>query len=274
MSRTVSWFSCGAASAVATKLALADNPETIVAYCEVKQEHPDNQRFLLDCQKWFGKQILVLGNDKYDRSTYEVFRKTRYLVGPGGARCTGELKKKVREQWALPDDINVFGYTAEEQHRLDRLLDSNNGLRVVTPLIDHQLNKQDCLAMINNAGIELPAMYKLGFKNNNCVGCVKASSPSYWRLVERHFPEQFAEINEIERELGRAVNKIDMGTVKKRYPEIYERLKTEGIHEKMYWRPQLHELPDDIIAMDNSPDVQCGIFCHMAEEQYRPTENW
>ena len=274
MSRTVSWFSCGAASAVATKLALADNPDTIVAYCEVKQEHPDNQRFLQDCQDWFGKEILILGNDKYGRSTYEVFRKTRYLVGPGGARCTGELKKRVREEWSRHDDINVFGYTMEEEHRLERLLDSNNGLRVVAPLIDHQLGKQDCLAMINNAGIELPAMYKLGFKNNNCVGCVKASSPAYWKLVEQHFPEQFNEINEIERELGRAVNKIDMITVKKRYPEVYKRLEEEGLHEKMYWRPQLHELPTDIIAMDNSPDVQCGIFCHMAEKQYTLTEDW
>ena len=37
MSRTISWFSCGAASAVATKLALAESDVTIV-YCEVVQQ--------------------------------------------------------------------------------------------------------------------------------------------------------------------------------------------------------------------------------------------
>lgn len=44
-------------------------------------------------EKWFGQEIIILGNDKYNRSIYEVFKKTRYLKGPSGARCTGELKK-------------------------------------------------------------------------------------------------------------------------------------------------------------------------------------
>ena len=41
MSRTICWFSCGAASAVATKLTLKDTPDAIVAYCETGAEHPD-----------------------------------------------------------------------------------------------------------------------------------------------------------------------------------------------------------------------------------------
>ena len=84
MTRTISWFSCGAASAVATKLALNEDPDTIVAYCEVKEEHPDNKRFIKSCEKWFGKEILIMGNDKYKRSIDEVFTKRkvpRYLRG-------------------------------------------------------------------------------------------------------------------------------------------------------------------------------------------------
>lgn len=268
--RIVSWFSCGAASAVATKLAIAENPEVIVAYCEVAEEHPDNKRFLLDCQEWFGQEIVILGNDKYNRSIYDVFEKTRYLVGPGGARCTGELKKKVRTDWEQPNDVNVFGYTMEEQDRLDRLIDGNNELTVVAPLIDHQLSKEDCLAMVAKAGIEIPAMYKLGFKNNNCMGCVKASSPAYWKLVQKHFPDMFQRMNDMEIHLGRSVNKIDMKTVKKNYPEKYQELGSPEVDGwgKGYWRPQLHELPDDIIAKDDSPDIQCGIYCMMAESVY------
>ena len=72
--RTISWFSCGAASAVATKLALVEGPVTI-AYCEVKEEHPDNMRFLKDCEEWFGQEIEILGNDKYGRSIYPVSEK-------------------------------------------------------------------------------------------------------------------------------------------------------------------------------------------------------
>lgn len=165
MSRVVSWFSCGAASAVATKLAIAESCEPIViAYCEVKEEHPDNMRFLKDCEKWFGQEIIILGNDKYNRSIYEVFEKTRYLAGVGGARCTGELKKEVRRQFQQPNDVQVFGYTVEEQNRVDRFVDANNDVHIVTPLIDAGLTKSDCLAMIMNAGIEIPTMYKLDTK--------------------------------------------------------------------------------------------------------------
>jgi len=54
--RTVCWFSCGAASAVATKLTLAENKDVVIAYTEVKEEHPDNKRFLKQCEEWFGQE--------------------------------------------------------------------------------------------------------------------------------------------------------------------------------------------------------------------------
>ena len=74
--RVMSWFSCGAASAVATKLAIANIKPTQyleIAYCEVREEHPDNMRFLRDCEKWFGMPVHILGNDTFDRSTDNVF---------------------------------------------------------------------------------------------------------------------------------------------------------------------------------------------------------
>ena len=267
MSRIVSWFSCGAASAVATKLALKGGPVSIV-YCEVKEEHPDNKRFLKDCEEWFGQKIEVLGNDDYGRSIYRVFEKTRFLVGPGGARCTKELKKRVREQFERTDDRQVFGYTVDEQDRVDRFIDANSQVDVWPVLIEQGLTKEDCLAIIDRAGIELPAMYKLGYKNNNCMGCVKASSPEYWRCIERDFPEYFEKMNAMERHLGRSVCKIDMLSVSKRWPDTYKELGSPD-HKggnKVYWRPQLHELPTDIIATDNAPDIQCGIFCELAEQ--------
>lgn len=269
MMRTVSWFSCGAASAVATKLALAEGPVTI-AYCEVKEEHSDNWRFLVDCENWFGQDIEILGNDKYGRSIYQVFEKTRFLVGPGGARCTLELKKEVREEFEKPGDIHVFGYTVEEQDRFDRFIDANADVIAIAPLIEKGLTKSDCLAMVERAGIELPAMYKLGYKNNNCMGCVKASSPEYWKKIKQDFPEMWERMLSAEKMLNRAVCKIDMLTVSKRYPEIYEEL-GQPDHRgggKVYWRPKLDEVPEDIEPMDNAPDIQCGIFCHLAEQQY------
>jgi len=247
--RIVSWFSCGAASAVATKLALAGRDHVTIAYCEVKEEHPDNKRFLKDCEKWFDQEIIVLGNDKYNRSIYDVFEKTRYLAGHGGARCTLELKKNIRKEFERPDDVQVFGYTIEEQHRVDRFIDANNDVDMRIPLIDKGLDKADCLAMIENAGIELPTMYKLGYKNNNCRGCVKAQSPAYWKKIKIDFPEFFYKMLAQEKRLNVKICKATIDGV----PDV---------------RMQLDELPEHIKPMDDTIDIQCGIFCHMAENEY------
>jgi len=249
MSRVISWFSCGAASAVATKLVISQGKPVTVVYCEVVEEHPDNQRFLKDCGKWFGQEIIVLGNDKYKRSIYEVFGKTRYLAGHGGARCTLELKKNVRKGFERHDDTQVFGYTVEEQGRVDRFIDANNEVDILTPLIDAGLTKPDCLAMIENAGIELPAMYKLGYKNNNCRGCVKAQSPAYWKKIKIDFPEYFSKMLEQEKRLNVSICKATI----------------DGVADT---RMQLDNLPEWIEPADDTVDVQCGIFCHIAESSY------
>lgn len=246
MSRVVSWFSCGAASAVATKLAIADHGEVTIAYCEVIEEHPDNKRFLADCEKWFGQPITILRNEKYGASTYEVFRKTRYLVGPGGARCSLELKKSLRKDFERPDDIQVFGYTAEEQDRLDSFIDANNGIHAVAPLIERGLMKSDCLAMIDRAGIEIPAMYRLGYHNNNCIGCVKGGA-GYWNKIRVDFPFVFERMSGVEQLLGRAICK----------PTI------DGVRRLV----QLKDLPLDAGRHDEDGPPQCGFTCELAERE-------
>lgn len=95
MSRVVCWWSAGAASTIAAKLTLAKNPSALVVYCETGSEHPDNERFLTDCETWLGRVIVRLRSEAYE-NIWEVFEKTRYLVGPSGARCTTELKKRDR----------------------------------------------------------------------------------------------------------------------------------------------------------------------------------
>jgi hypothetical protein len=156
--RVVSWFSCGVASAAATKLAKDmvttkyPGSEFVIANCEIVEEHPDNDRFLKDCEVWFDQEIIKLGNDKYKRSIYEVFDNTKYLVGPGGARCTGELKKKVRYEFQQPDDVLVFGYTIDEQKRADRFIENNFDTELWSVLIDAGLTHKDCMNLVRDAG--------------------------------------------------------------------------------------------------------------------------
>jgi 3'-phosphoadenosine 5'-phosphosulfate sulfotransferase (PAPS reductase)/FAD synthetase len=200
--RTVCWFSSGAASAVATKLALRDDPHAVVAYCETGAEHPDNERFIADCEAWFGRPVERLRSERY-ASTWDVFERRRYLAGIDGALCTVELKVMPRLAWQQPHDVHVFGYTADaaDVTRASRLRETYFEMQIRTPLIDRGLTKAAVIDMIDRAGIRPPPMYALGFQNNNCIPCVKATSPNYWALVRREFPAEFDRMAKLAREL-------------------------------------------------------------------------
>lgn len=55
----VCWFSCGAASACAAKLAIEKygRENVHVVNNPVMNEHPDNRRFLKDCEQWLDIKI-------------------------------------------------------------------------------------------------------------------------------------------------------------------------------------------------------------------------
>ena len=115
--RHVSWFSCGAASAVATKLAIAQHPGTIVVRCIVENEDPDNDRFANDCAEWFNRPVLELRSAKY-KDCWQVWEERRFLNGPAGALCTVEMKKKVRQRFQQPGDLQGL-YGAGHQRPQD-----------------------------------------------------------------------------------------------------------------------------------------------------------
>ena len=246
--RTVCWFSAGAPSAVAAKLTLASaEGEVVIAYTDPGSEHEDNHRFIADCEKWFGQEVIKLKSPDYT-DTWDVWEKTRFLVGPGGARCTTELKRRVRFKFERPDDIQVFGYTVEEEHRVTRFREQNPGVNIVTPLIEHGLRKDDCLAMIERAGIELPLMYRLGFRNANCVGCCKAASFSYWNRIRKHFPEVFERMSRVERDLGHSILSEEI---------------TPGSRKKTpVW---LDELDPNRGDSETKTEWDCSLLCQLAE---------
>ena len=92
--RIVCWFSCGAASAIATKLAIAENADKlplIIAYTEVIEEHPDNKRFLADCENGLVKRykflemIFTMGQfTKYLKRT--IYAPLKALLAPGHSK--------------------------------------------------------------------------------------------------------------------------------------------------------------------------------------------
>jgi len=212
--RVVSWFSCGAASAYATYLASKKYAEVEfeAVYCRVAEEHEDNLRFLGDFSKSTGIPIKIIGDDKHSFSIYKVFEKRKFIKGQTGAPCTMILKKDVRKKYQRHDDIQVFGYTVEEGNRVDRFLDSNNEVNADFILFDEGYTKKDCLGFIESLNIEIPMMYKLGYNNNNCVGCVKGGM-GYWNKIRVDFPEAFDKMAKLERKVGHAINKDKNGAV-------------------------------------------------------------
>jgi 3'-phosphoadenosine 5'-phosphosulfate sulfotransferase (PAPS reductase)/FAD synthetase len=207
--RRVVWFSCGAASAVVAKLTVQKDPEALVVYCDTgRSEHPDNARFKADVEKWIGKTVTVIASEKY-KTVDEVFEKRRYMSGVKGALCTTEMKKIPRLSFQQADDIHFFGFTADEKGRIERFKAGNPELYLEWPLLDAGIVKEECYRRIREAGIKMPAMYVLGYKNNNCIGCVKAGSHTYWAKIRRDFPDVFARRCAQSREIGARLIRVD-----------------------------------------------------------------
>lgn len=237
--RTIGWFSCGAASAVACKLTGA-----LPVYCATGAEHPDNVRFMAECEAWLGRKVDVIRSEKYT-DTWDVWEKTRWLAGPEGARCTIELKVIPRIAFQNPTDQHVFGYTADgpDVARAARLRANYPELIVITPLIERGITKAGCLAMVENAGIKLPPLYAMGFQNNNCLPCVKATSPAYWALIRKQFPDKFGRMAKLARELDVRLCRID--------------------DERRF----IDEIPLDH-PTTNPIQPSCDFLCHIAEQEF------
>lgn len=146
--------------------------------------------------------MLQLQHPKY-RTVDDVIEGERYINGPRGAKCTQQLKLKQRKHFQRDGDIHVYGFDSSETDRAFEFKQRNPDLTVRTPLIERDLTKADCLALLKGQGIELPEMYRLGYRNNNCIGCVKGAM-GYWNKIRVDFPQVFDRRAEQERGLGRS----------------------------------------------------------------------
>lgn len=238
------WFSCGAASAVAAKLTVERYGKTCdvrLVNNPVRDEDTDNLRFLRDVETWIGVEVEFARNSDYpDASAVEVWDRRKGMAFPHGAPCTVSLKKHARQQWEAINrpDWHVLGFTADERERHKRFTQTERS-NVLPVLIDAGMTKEDCFALLREEGIELPRIYSRGYPNANCIGCVKATSPTYWNLVREQDPEVFAARAEQSRRLGSKL-------VRHKGKRVF-----------------LDELPPDARGrpLKFMKDVECGLFC-------------
>ena len=86
--------------------------------------------------------------------------------------------------------------------------------------------------MLMQAGIELPAMYKLGYKNNNCIGCVKGGK-GYWNKIRVDFPDYFERMAKFERKINARI-----------FNDVW-----------------LDELPLNVGRYESEFETECGVVC-------------
>lgn len=245
--RVVCRFSCGAASACATKLTLARYPDqTRIVNAFLASEDADNRRFLADCERWFDRRIVVLRDAKYGSSAVAVWRKKRFIVNRSGAPCSRALKRDVLTADNQAGDVLVLGYTADKRDvdRFNRHIDAYPEESLSAPLIEAGLTKRDCLQMVADAGIQLPRMYRLGYHNANCPGCPKGGE-GYWNKIRVDFPERFEEVAAIQDMLGSG--------------SYFFRNRKTG------QRVSLRMLDPKAGRFRDEPPVNCGAICEVAE---------
>lgn len=202
---TVSYFSAGVSSAVATKLMIDDIDRII--YTHIDDHHPDTLRFVRDCESWFGKPVEVM------QSIYSTVdaavRSGSFLKNrQGGAACTKKLKRDVRKQFEYENQGNmrcVWGLDYNERHRADRIVENMPKFEHSFPLIERRMSKESAHEVLSASGIKRPAMYDLGYHNNNCIGCLKGGI-GYWNKIRRDFPDVYASRAKLERDIGYSIH--------------------------------------------------------------------
>ena len=201
----IAWWSGGITSAVACYWALQTFKHVEVIMLDTKNEDDDTYRFLKDCEKLYGQDIKVLSNDKYS-SIQDVWRKYNSLKAAHGAICSTELKREVREQY---QDLTihwgqVFGFEYEKSQikRHFNMRRNYPEINVISPLIDLKWNKEESKVFFKHKNIQIPRAYDWGYENNNCLktGCTRGGI-GYWKKRERHFPEEFNKMADLEHEL-------------------------------------------------------------------------
>jgi hypothetical protein len=196
----VCWFSTGVSSFVACYLAKDIDK---VIYTHIENQHPDSLRFLEDCEKILGRNIEIL-QSPYFKSVDDVILGTRYINGPAGAACTRILKRQVRKQWEAENPgrhTYIWGLDAKEKVRAEHMVENMPQFDHKFPLIEAGITKERAHGIAKSLGIQRPAMYDLGYPNNNCIGCVKGGM-GYWNKIRRDFPEVFDRRAKQERIIG------------------------------------------------------------------------
>jgi hypothetical protein len=273
--KIICWWSGGITSSVACKIAIdlfGNKNQIRIIMIDTGNEDEDTYRFKTDCEKWYGQPIEIITEiGKSYESIEDVWIKHKSLNVATGAICSTQLKRKVRENWQQENefDYQVFGFEFDKKefNRALGLTLNHPKAKSIYPLIMMGYNKDKCLKIVEDAGIEIPRMYKLGFRNNNCfkTGCVQGGI-GYWQKMQIDFPEKFDYMAEMEHKL--TLLKGEPVTMLKDQSNEYKKIAEKtGIKWKQFIflkkHPKYPEIKSisDMKQQEVKPLFECNGFC-------------
>lgn len=175
---------------------------TVIWFADVKQEDPDLYRFVGDCiQRWGGRLYWYTDG----RRPLDVAEQKQLIPCDLHCPCSYELKIKPFRQFikAMPDLPIV--YIGLERHETKRLAKTTKSYAqaiplatVEYPLLWHSWSHRQLFETVASWGIEIPRMYKQGYKHNNCGGRCVRQGIKEWVRTGYYYPERYAEMEEWE----------------------------------------------------------------------------
>jgi hypothetical protein len=272
--KVVCWFSGGITSAVACKLAidLYGKENCSVVFMDTKNEDEDTLRFLIDCQKWYEIDIEIITalGDKF-KTIQDIWIHYKSLNVATGAICSSVLKRDLRLQFEKGTAFKhqVFGFDINEANRAKSLKNNYPKSKPIFPLLFYALRKEDCITIVQDAGIEPPRAYKLGFHNNNCLKtyCIQGGI-GYWQKVEIEDTKAFDKMADMEHYLtdlkGKPVTMLkDQSKEAKESGNFQVFLKPHPDYPN-------HKCLADMKGRPVDPLMECNGFCGTNDFDERP----
>lgn len=204
MTRHVVMFSGGGGSYMTAKRVAQEHgtADLVLLFADVSSgrsphvgEDEDTYRFITQAAADVGGELVVVRDG---RDIWQVFRDDRFLGNSRLANCSKYLKQQPCREWLEahcdPSTTTVYvGIDWSEIHRLPAIERGWAPFPVRAPMTEPPLlDRDDMLAAIEAAGIEVPRLYRAGFAHNNCGGfCVRAGQAQMEKLLREH-PERYA----------------------------------------------------------------------------------
>jgi hypothetical protein len=171
-------------------------------------ERPETDAFIPVFRSWLKKKydtsITVISppSEYHSPRINKLSRGSLYgycggaLVIPliGQRWCTSEFKRDPVNKWARKQGARVciIGISWEEKHRALRI---HRGLPAIYPLIDAQLDREDCKKIISDACVPVPT-------KSGCYFCMYQRI-GQWRNLWKKFPDHFGVSRELEEKISR-----------------------------------------------------------------------